>query len=176
MWKPVVGYEGLYEVSDSGQVRSISKHDRLGRFKEGKVKSSCNNGTGYLVVNLKVDGKQKMKTVHRLVAEAFIPNLEGKRCINHKDGNKQNNCVENLEWCTHSENNIHSFKNGLNAQRKGSSNPNAKLTDVQVKFIRENYKRYDPKFSFAALGRKFGCSATVIKYAVWGKSYALVLR
>ena len=171
MWKPVVGYEGLYEVSDSGQVRSLSKHDRIGRLRNGKIKTACDNGNGYLVVNLKVNGIQKMKTVHGLVAEAFIPNPDKKPCVNHVDGNKQNNRADNLEWCTYSENMKHAFETGLNAPIKGSANQHAKLTDDQVKFVREKYKRYDPEFGFAALGRKFGCSATTIKYAVWGKSY-----
>lgn len=174
-WKPVKDYEGFYEVSNHGQVRSLSKQDRLGRSKEGKIKAQCNNGTGYMVVNLKVDGKQKMKTVHRLVAETFIPNPLDLPEVNHIDGNKQNNCVENLEWCTHSENTKHAFDLGLNKAVKGTSNVNAKLTDEQVKFIRENHKPYDPEFGYAALARKFNCSDTTIKYAVWGKHYDLVL-
>jgi hypothetical protein len=174
-WKSIKGYEGIYEVSDSGEIRSLTRKDRLGRTKEGKTKCACDNGTGYLVVNLKANGKSKMKTVHRLVAEAFIPNPLNLPEVNHKDGDKQNNRVENLEWCSHGENVKHAFNLGLNKSIKGSLNSNAKLTDDQVKFIRENHKPYDPEFGYEALARKFGCSATVIKHAAWGKSYVLVL-
>lgn len=113
IWKDIEGYEGLYQVSNMGRVRSLDSKDRLGRFKKGKIKNAVNNGTGYLVVNLKKDAQQKMITVHRLVAEAFIENPESKRCINYIDGNKRNNKVENLEWCTHAENMYHAYKNKL---------------------------------------------------------------
>lgn len=103
-WKAVVEYEGLYEVSNMGRVRSL---------KFGKAKELCpaNNGLGYLFVGLCKGGKSQTKLIHRLVAEAFIPNPDNLPCVNHKDEVKTNNRVSNLEWCTQSYNleysNIH---------------------------------------------------------------------
>ena len=113
IWKDVLGYEGFYQVSNLGRVKSLDKHDRCGRFKEGKIKVIGDNGNGYCVVNLKVDGKQQMKTVHRLVATAFIPNPNNLSEINHIDGNKKNNTISNLEWCDRSKNVKHAIKNKL---------------------------------------------------------------
>ena len=96
IWKPVVGYEGLYEVSDLGRVRSLNYH-RSGKVRVLKYKTDKD---GYKFVILCKDGKYKSFRVHRLVALAFIPNPDNLPCINHKDENKTNNCVENLEWCT----------------------------------------------------------------------------
>lgn len=119
VWKDIYGYEGLYQVSNLGRVKSLAKYDRIGRYRTECIKSQVDNGNGYLVVNLKIDGIQKMSTVHRLVAESFIPNPNNKRCINHIDGNKKNNNVNNLEWVTHSENMIHAVKHGLCNHRNG---------------------------------------------------------
>jgi len=104
MWKPVVGYEGLYEVSDTGQVRSLPRN---GTVSYSRILRP-NNVRGYLQVALQKNGKRKDFKVHRLVADAFIPNPERKRTVNHIDGNKGNNRVENLEWATDSENQLHS--------------------------------------------------------------------
>lgn len=115
IWKDVVGYEGLYQVSNLGRVKSLPKYDRLGRFHPEKIKSQVDNGNGYIVVNLKHNGKQKMRTVHSLVAEAFIPNPNNYSEINHIDGNKSNNELQNLEFCTRSFNVIHAIKLGLHS-------------------------------------------------------------
>lgn len=121
IWKDIVGYEGLYQVSNMGGVKSLPKIDRLGRFHRGVLKSQVDNGNGYLLVNLKHDGVQRMRSVHRLVAEAFIPNDHELPEVNHKDGNKKNNVIDNLEWCTRSENVKHAVDNTLHdyfGQRK----------------------------------------------------------
>lgn len=113
IWKDIKGYEGLYQVSNLGRVRSLAKRDRLGRSHPEKIKSTVDNGGGYLCVNLKRDGRQGMFTVHRLVAQAFLPIIEGKNEVNHLDGNKKNNLVDNLQRCNRSENMKHAAIKGL---------------------------------------------------------------
>lgn len=100
VWKDIKGYEGLYQVSNFGRVKSL--------FRYKKILKLCKSESGYLCVNLYKNKKMKRITVHRLVAENFInkPTLE----VNHKDGNKENNFISNLEWVTTKENIIHRFK------------------------------------------------------------------
>ena len=103
-WRPIAGYEGLYEVSNLGRVKSKKRVDinRLGvkRILKEKILKPCKEKNGYLRVNLWVNGKNKHYTVHRLVANAFIPNPDKLPQINHKDEDKTNNNISNLEWCT----------------------------------------------------------------------------
>ena len=102
IWKPVVGYEGLYEVSNTGLVRSLNNL-------KGRMLKLTKRKDGYLGVCLYKHCKQETKTVHRLVAETFIPNPNNLKVINHKDENRSNNNVENLEWCTYSYNTTYSM-------------------------------------------------------------------
>ena len=108
-WMPVVGYEGLYEVSNHGRVRSLKRNTTSGKILRG----SARKNNGYVSLVLFKCGKGQGKLVHRLVAEAFISNPECKPDVNHIDGNKQNNRAENLVWCTPSENQQHSLTIGL---------------------------------------------------------------
>jgi len=116
-WKDIEGYEG-YLISNLGNVKSLEKIVRCGRGngktikKEKILKKGINSGGYELVVLTRREGKKNF-SVHRLVSQTFIPNHENKKEVNHKDGNKLNNNVENLEWCTSSENQIHAFKTGL---------------------------------------------------------------
>ena len=103
-WKDVVGYEGLYQVSNKGNVRSLHWY---GGDKVRQLKPI--NRNDYYVVTLCKDGVQKPTLIHRIVAMAFIPNPDGLPIINHKDENGHNNCVENLEWCDKSYNQIYSM-------------------------------------------------------------------
>ena len=100
IWKDIQGYEGLYQVSNLGNVKNkIQPY-----LKQEKIYKKFSNSNGYLFVGLRKDKKRKFKYIHRLVAEAFIPNPNNLLQINHKDENKQNNCVNNLEWCTNKYN------------------------------------------------------------------------
>lgn len=117
-WRDVVGYEGLYEVGNHGEVRThinkttYTEHHGVRKWKQRVLKDKTPNGRDCRVTLWK-DGEGKDFLVHRLVAFAFIPTVPGKNSINHKDGNPKNNEVSNLEWCDHVENNNHAFDNGL---------------------------------------------------------------
>lgn len=125
-----------YYITDTGDVYSRKvayKHNPDGRIRK---MSSSKDGCGYLFLYLSDNGKTYRKKVHRLVAEAFIPNPENKKCVNHIDGNKTNNNVSNLEWCSHSENNIHAYrvlgKQGFWKGIFGKNNPTSKSV-LQIK-------------------------------------------
>lgn len=105
IWRDIKNYEGIYEVSNLGRIKSISRN---GTIKENRILKP-NKVMGYSQIVLYKNNKREYKKIHRLVAETFIPNLENKREVNHKDGNKTNNCVDNLEWVTTSENQLHSY-------------------------------------------------------------------
>lgn len=106
-WRSVIGYEGLYEVSSFGRVRSIKRQGT-----EGKIKNTQSLKKGYLHTCLYKGNEVKCVYIHRLVGKSFIPNIENKPCINHLDNNPKNNKVENLEWVTHKENNDYIISQG----------------------------------------------------------------
>lgn len=123
IWKDVVGYENIYEVSSYGRVRTAvgkttyTERHGVRHWKQRYLKNKTPKGRD-VRVSLWKDGKTKSFLVHRLVAFAFIPEIEGKTSINHKDGNPKNNHVDNLEWCNHLENNRHAFENNLISTQK----------------------------------------------------------
>lgn len=112
-WKDVIGYEGLYQVSDLGNVKSLNYK---GKGYEQNLVTMVRKRDGYIEVGLCKDGKNQKKKVHRLVAEAFLPNPNGFPQVNHKDENKANNSADNLEWCTNQYNINYSV--GLHPKRK----------------------------------------------------------
>jgi|26BtaG_2_1085354.scaffolds.fasta_scaffold18218_3 hypothetical protein len=117
-WRPVVGYEGYYEVSDMGRVRSIdrviSRCDGTKEERRGKILSQFKDRYGYLGVSLNKNGKSKTFTTHRLVCESFLGSpVENSNQVNHMDGIKDNNRLSNLEWCTAEENTKHAIDFGI---------------------------------------------------------------
>ena len=123
-WKQISGYED-YDVSDQGRARSL-------KFGKIKILKPDNNGCGYLRVHLYIKGKRTTRTVHSLVAEAFIgPRPEGCE-VNHKDGIKCHNEATNLEWMTPAENTAHAERMGLRFRPRGERNSNSKLVAAQV--------------------------------------------
>jgi hypothetical protein len=106
LWKPIKDYEGLYEVSNLGRIKAFPRKGN--HYKEPTIMKQFKYKTGYMYVSLSKGGKAKKYKVYRLVAEAFIPNPNDYKTINHIDENKENNCVENLEWCTTFYNNQYS--------------------------------------------------------------------
>lgn len=134
IWKPIVGYEEHYNISNLGNVYSKGKNyiDSLGRHQHRKpryVSVRC-GVTGYLCVDLNSNGINVQKHIHRLIAIAFIPNPKNKPTVNHKDGIKLNINLDNLEWATYSENNKHATDNGLRKSpwtgKFGIDNPKSK--------------------------------------------------
>ena len=117
IWKDIEGYEGLYQVSNYGRVRSLDRYVKQNhntkQLKKGKIIKQQKGHKGYLILSLCKDKKRKTFKVHRLVAQAFIPNLENKPQVNHINGDKTDNRIENLEWATNGENGLHAYKNGL---------------------------------------------------------------
>ena len=124
IWKDIKGYEGMYQVSNLGNIKSLERykrnHSKLQKIEEKLLKLHINKTNGYVYVVLTKDTIEKNIRVHKLVAQAFIENSNNKPQINHIDGNKQNNRVDNLEWCTQSENELHAYRTGLanNDKRK----------------------------------------------------------
>lgn len=108
IWKDIKGYEGLYQVSNLGNIKSchregFHKNGRKFIFRENKIKKTMSN-SGYLRTSLVKDSKTKHRFVHREVAKSFLPNIDGKNIVDHIDGNKTNNKLENLRWCNQKEN------------------------------------------------------------------------
>lgn len=134
-WLPIKGFELHYEVSDWGNVRGITRVHKSNNFNKifiGVPMKSRPSVWGYPSVVLSKNRERKCCRVHRLVAIAFLPNPEKLPEVNHGDGDKFNNCSENLWWCTSSENKFHAFKTGLKVPLIGSQHGNSKLTEVDV--------------------------------------------
>lgn len=158
IWRDIDGYEGFYQVSNLGNVRRLNKTKPPRILKQ----SLCRL---YLRVDLCRDGKRKSCSVHRLVAETFIPNPDNKPEVNHIDGDKLNNRAENLEWCTSSENQLHAVATGL--QKTDENNPTAKLTNEQARFVRGN----SDNLSQRQLAKMFSVDRGAIYLIQTGKTY-----
>ena len=168
IWKPIVGLEGIYEISSLGRVKSLSRLYNTGnklaqRIKEENILKPKASKVGYLVVTLSMGTRKDRKTVkvHRLIANAFIPNPKNKPQVNHIDGNKINNSISNLEWSTAKENVHHAIGMGLRSS-VGSNNVKAKYKESDVLEIRrlfasgvknkDIHKLY-PKLSYESLAQ-----------------------
>ncbi len=135
-WKDIKDYEDLYQISNFGRIKSFIKYNGT----KCRILKQNKYGRGYFFIILYKNKKRKYKLIHRLILESFKPieNSDNFEC-NHVDGNKENNFVENLEWCTPSENIKHAFEIGLKSN-KGEKNPNTKLTKqkiIQIKLLIE---------------------------------------
>lgn len=144
-WRSVVGLEGSYEVSYCGKVLSlertiIRKNGAPLRIPEKLLTPHPNSRGGYPTVQMRLPGIRFAQTVHILVAQAFVPNPDNLPEVNHKDGNVQNPCADNLEWVTHQRNIQHAMDMGLVRRYSGEKNAQAKLKEFQVLEIRERHQ------------------------------------
>lgn len=162
IWKPIKGYEEYYEVSNYGNVRNK---------RTNYIMKKRYTKDGYVKATLTVNYKSKDYRVHRLVAQAFIPNIQNKETVNHIDGNKENNNVNNLEWADRHEQLEHAYRLGLKKPKRGCENCNAKFTEEQIRFIRSHYKPHSREYGTVALGRMFGVYNTTIGDIVRGITY-----
>lgn len=160
IWKPIKGYEGIYEVSSYGRVRSLDHLSSLGERVKGRVLKSHTAGRGYLSVGLH-NGKKKDFYIHRLVASAFIPNPDNLLQVNHKDEDKTNNHADNLEWCDLQYN--HAY--GTGRARRAEAFPGKKSViqlDEQGNYIREYT-------SLEEAARNFSITKNNIRWCCEGK-------
>lgn len=166
IWKDIEGYEGLYQVSNLGRVKRMRFINKNTNIEKERIKSQKIRKDGYLEVALYKNGKGKYIQVHRLVAKSFIPNPKKLPQVNHRNGIKTDNRVENLEWVTPKENIVHAISTGLRKQFKtsnhnGENNPNSKLSKNEVLDIINNksnglniknvYEKYKTKISYSGL-------------------------
>lgn len=123
VWRNIEEFKGLYQISNLGRVKSIDRmityRTGIKRFTRGKILTVSKNKLGYPQITLSKNDKEHSRRIHRLVAQAFLPNPNNYKEVNHIDGNKSNNVVTNLEWCDRSHNMRHAIKMGLKKSRKG---------------------------------------------------------
>ena len=168
----IAGYNGKYKVSNLGNVMSMNYR---GNTKKPKVLVPIKHHLGYLLVHLvDSEAKNKIKMIHTLVAEAFIPNPEGKKFVNHIDGNKQNNRVNNLEWATSKENMNHAIRTGLrdphkNNHPRGADDVNSKPV---LQFTKDGVfvKRWE---CISDAARAVGCKPGSINNNIAGRTKSL---
>lgn len=163
IWKPIKGYKD-YEISSTGRVRS----HKFGRTTILKFRY---NRDGYIQYTLTQNGIGHTHRANRLVAEAFIPNPENKPTVNHIDGDKTNNNVDNLEWATKKEQMEHAYRLGLKKPVSGVHHGSSALTEEQVKEIRRIYKGHSKEFGMKALAKKYNVSTATIDKCVRGITY-----
>lgn len=142
VWKYIEGYEGKYQVSNMGRVKSVErkvKHPKGGlMILRSRILKPASAAGGYAVVNLSKKNKAKLMYIHRAVALSFLDNPKNKQQVNHINGNKRDNSASNLEWCTPKENMKHASSSGL-VKHNGSQSVNSKLKEKDVKKIRKEY-------------------------------------
>ena len=166
IWKAVEGFPN-YEVSNKGRTRSV-------KYSKPFVHKERLNVDGYVKATFMKGGKSYETTVHRLVAKHFIENPDNLETVNHKNGVKNDNRAENLEWMTRSEQMQHAHDLGLRRVPKGSDVHNSVLTDEQVRYIRKVCVKGSRKYGASALGREFGVSPSTIDNVVNYETYTEV--
>ena len=181
-WRPVVGYEGFYEVSDHGRVRTVERRVENGLKNSGyrtvppRILKQKLKKIGYKEVSLSKDGIVKSHHVHKLVAMAFLSRPDGAECVNHKNLNKADNRAENLEWCTYSENSKHAVNNGAFSRIIGYENRKRLVCVETSEEFPSSYqaaewvngKRFQFSKDTAAMSRKIRACATGKQLTAYG--------
>ena len=165
-WKPIPGYEGIYSASNTGLIKSETSRQQ---WKSGRILKNLVHKGGYLKLRLWKNSRYKHFLVHRLIALTFLGPCPPKHEVNHKDGNKANNFINNLEYVTPKENTNHAVRSGLFNDRKGEKSVRSKLTNKQVIEIRKKHIPY--KYSTVKIAKEFNvCPSTIgsiIRYTSW---------
>ena len=183
IWKDIPEYEGLYQASSLGNIRSIDriiydKNLKRSRNFKGKILKQNIRNDGYLFVNLSKNGINKVVKIHRIIAKTFIKNNNNYKCINHINGNKQDNNINNLEWCTYSHNIKEAYRLGLkkSISIKGEKNKCSKIVnqyDLDNNFIKKWYcikdaskklKIKDSNISLCCKGKRNKAGGYIWKY------------
>jgi hypothetical protein len=173
VWRDIPDYEGFYQVSNQGRIRSGDRFvcTEKGKYEilsKGKVLKLTLGTRGYLGLGLSKYGKCIKKTVHRLVALAFLGDYPDGCNVNHKDGNKLNNCIDNLEYCTFSQNSQHAYATGLLTIAKGEKQAMSKLKNADIIVIRD---RLALGHSQKAIARDFNVNKSTITKIKTGKNW-----
>ncbi len=164
IWKDIPGFEGIYQASTLGRIKSLERKIKHWKGGYSVLKESIlseRKSKGYVSVVLYKNGKNKNIDIHRLIAITFIPNPNDKPEVNHKDFIKTNNRVSNLEWTTSEENIKHAVENGLITSRKGENNNFSKLKEKDVLIIRDVLKK-NPKINKQVIINLFSVSKSTI--------------
>lgn len=176
IWVSIRGYKGLYQVSNMGRVKSMKRvcktNGRVHYTVSEKIRKYSQHNQGYVMVTLSKKGVNRIYLVHRIVAKSFIPNADNLPEINHKNGVKYDNRIENLEWCTSSENQQHAFDTGLQKPLCGER-VSYKLKDKDVFKIRELYANGASAYSIA---KKYNLSQAAAQNIVNNKSWKHLLN
>lgn len=171
IWVNIIGYEGIYQVSNLGRIRSVTETKRTGKGHTGRILKQF-KVKGYMKVHLSLNGIDKHKSVHRLVAEAFIENPCSLPQVNHKDENPENNRVDNLEWCDA----LYNVNYGTRTDRcRGELHGRAELTNSDVLYIRKHFKVRDREFGIKGLAKRFSVGQTTISHIVRGETWRHLL-
>lgn len=163
MFFSIEEFSGFYEISKSGVVISLARNGTVGKDREVKATVGTN---GYLKVSLRCNGVRFTRNIHRLLAVTFIPNPNNLPCVNHIDGDKLNNKLENLEWVSYAKNIKHAYDNGLTVAAKGEARSILKNEDVL-----EIVKLKNSGFTLKTIAEKFNISASTVSDIVNGRTW-----
>jgi len=169
-WREHPDFIGLYHISDIGEIKSIPKRNKNCNRKQERLLNPINRKDGYLGITLCKNGVRKSYLIHRLVAETFIPNPENKPEVNHKNGFKSDNRVENLEWVDRSENQKHAVKIGLKIMRKGEDHSDATISNKVALEI------FNSNLNIDELIKTYNVSYNIIRKIKNGQSWNTITK